>query len=202
MIDRQGIRKIPVKIRAIQEMKCPVNKEEVRSFLGLVNYYGRFIRNLSSIAFPLNRLLHKDVPFNFDAKCKASNPRRTTLAVDVSPTGVGAVLRHEFSDGIERPIQFASQTLNETQRRYSQVDKEAYAVIFGVKKFFQYMYGREFILITDNKTISQIFAPDKGLPVLSATRMQHYALFLESFDYKIRLRRSKDNGNVGKQYAR
>ncbi|XP_061392860.1 uncharacterized protein LOC133328309 [Musca vetustissima] len=167
-----------------------------------------------ALVYPLNRLLHKEVPFNFDAKCKWAfeevkrqvgsevvlthyDPRKKlTLAVDASPTGVGAVLSHEFGDGTERPIQFASQTLNATQRRYSQVDKEAYAVIFGVKKFFQYVYGREFTLITDNKAISQIFAPDKGLPVLSATRMQHYAVFLESFDYKIRLRKSKENGNA------
>ncbi|XP_058980999.1 uncharacterized protein K02A2.6-like [Musca domestica] len=214
VIDRQGIRKIPAKIKAIQEMRYPATKDEVRSFLGLVNYYGRFIKNLSSIVYPLNRLLHKEVPFNFDAKCKWAfeevkrqvgsevvlthyDPRKKlTLAVDASPTGVGAVLSHEFGDGTERPIQFASQTLNATQRRYSQVDKEAYAVIFGVKKFFQYVYGREFTLITDNKAISQIFAPDKGLPVLSATRMQHYAVFLESFDYKIRLRKSKENGNA------
>lgn len=54
--------------------------------------------------------------------------------------------------------------------RYNQVDKEAYALIFWVKKFYQYVYGRKFALITDNKAISQIFATDKNLSILSATR--------------------------------
>lgn len=214
IIDRTGIRKMESKMEAIRNMKKPSSKEEVRSFLGLVNYYGRFIRNLSSIVYPLNRLLHKDVRFNFDAKCEAAfhqikeqinsdtvlthyDPKLpVTLAVDASPTGVGAVLSHEFNNGVERPIQFASRTLNETQQRYSQVDREAFAIIFGVQKFYQYVYGRKFTLITDNKAISQIFSPNKGLPVLSATRMQHYAVYLESFDYEIRFRNSKENCNA------
>lgn len=70
--------------------------------------------------------------------------------MDASPTRVGAALSHE----------------------YSQVDKDAYDVIFGVKKFYQYVYGREFTIIKDNKAISQIFAPDKGLPILSSNRMR------------------------------
>lgn len=213
-IDKNGIHRMQDKIDAIQNMKMPANKDDVRAFLGLVNYYGRFVKNLSSITYPLNKLLQKDVEFVFDQKCKEAflevkqqmqtnivltyyNPKlQVVLAVDASPIGVGAVLSHMFDDGTERPLQFASQTLNKVQQRYSQIDKEAYAVIFGVKKFYQYLYGKKFILVTDNKAIAQIFSPTKGLPTLSATRMQHYAIYLEHFDYEVQFRRSKENLNA------
>nr|XP_029724092.1 uncharacterized protein K02A2.6-like [Aedes albopictus] len=74
--------------------------------------------------------------------------------------------------------------------------KEAYAIIFGVKRFFQYLYGRKFMLITDNQAISKIFGEHKGLPVMSALRMQHYATYLQSFDYEIRFRKSADHANA------
>ncbi|XP_058827472.1 uncharacterized protein K02A2.6-like [Topomyia yanbarensis] len=118
------------------------------------------------------------------------------LATDASPYGVGAVLSHIFPDGTERPLQYASQTLNRTQQRYSQVDKEAYAIIFGIRKFHQYLYGRKFTLETDNKPVSQILSETKGQPTLSAMRMQHYAAFLQSFEYRIRFRRSSNHSNA------
>ncbi|KAM8707498.1 hypothetical protein ACLKA7_005042 [Drosophila subpalustris] len=214
LVDKEGIRRLQKKVNAIQNMKTPNNKEEVRAFLGLINYYGRFVKNLSSITFPLNQLMQDNVEFDFNQSCEQAfvevkkqmqtNTVLTfydpnvpiVLAVDASPIGVGAVLSHEYGDGTEKPIQFASQTLSKVQQRYSQIDKEAYAVIFGVRKFYQYIYGRKFTLVTDNKAIAQIFAPNKGLPTLSATRMQHYAIFLEHFDFGIRCKQSKENANA------
>lgn len=118
------------------------------------------------------------------------------LASYASPYAVGAVLSHDYPDDSERPNQFASQTLNSTQQKYTQVDKEDYSLIFVVKKNFQYLYGRKFRLLTDNQTITKIFGEHRGLPVMSALRMQHYATFLQSFDYKIRFRRSADHANA------
>lgn len=214
IVDQHGIHKMKQKVDAIQNMPRPENREQVRAFLGLVNYYGRFMKNLSTKVYPINNLLKDKTPFVWTDACERAflwvksemQSERVlvhydaklplVLATDASPYGVGAVLSHIYPDGSERPIQYASQTLNATQQKYSQVDKEAYAIIFGVRKFHQYLFGRKFILVTDNKPVVQIFSPDKGLPTLCALRMQHYAVFLESFDFQIRFRASKDHGNA------
>ncbi|XP_055714804.1 uncharacterized protein LOC129808923 [Phlebotomus papatasi] len=118
------------------------------------------------------------------------------LAVDASPVGVGACLGHRYEDGSEKPLFYASQTLTETQRRYTQIDKEAYAIIFGIKKFYSYLYGRHFILITDNKPLSQIMNPEKGIPQYTALRMQHYSAFLKGFDFTLEHRKTQSHGNA------
>ncbi|XP_062708968.1 uncharacterized protein K02A2.6-like [Aedes albopictus] len=214
IVDRQGIHKMPQKVDAIQRMPRPENRDQVRAFMGLVNYYGRFINDLSTKLYPLNSLLKEKMPFAWNESCEKAfkwikaemqsdrvlahydSSVPLVLATDASPYGVGAVLSHIYPDGTERPIQYASQTLNTTQQNYTQIDKEAYAIIFGVRKFYQYLFGRKFTLVTDNKPVVQIFSPNKGLPTMSALRMQHYAVFLESFDFDIRYRTSKDHGNA------
>ncbi|XP_062713761.1 uncharacterized protein K02A2.6-like [Aedes albopictus] len=214
MVDKAGIHKLRDKVDAIQNMPVPKNKEQVRSFVGLITYYGRFFPNLSTILYTLNNLLKDDVPFVWSKECEKSflyvkkemqsdrflvhyDPSLpVVLATDASPYGIGAVLSHQYPDGTERPLQYASQTLTRTQQKYSQIDKEAYSIIFGVRKFHQYLYGRRFTLVTDNKPISQIFSESKGLPTMSAMRMQHYAAFLQAFDYRIRHRRSSDHFNA------
>jgi hypothetical protein len=214
IIDRNGISKIKEKVEAIQRMPPPKNREQVRSFLGLVNYYGRFIENMSDLIYPITNLLKLCKDWAWSKECQESFDKikqalmsdkilvhydpslPLVLATDASNYAVGAVLSHIMPDGTERPIRYASQTLNETQQKYSMVDKEAYAIIFGVKKFYQYVYNRQFILHCDSKPVTQIFAQSKGLPVLSATRMQHYAIYLQAFDYDIRYRKSEENSNA------
>lgn len=135
------------------------NVSEVRAFVGMINYYSKFIRNLSSILHPLNMLLHKNTRFAWTEKQEKAfqkakeafmsnqmlahfDPKLPiVLATDASSYGVGAVLSHIYPDGTEKVIQFASQTLSETQQKYAQIDKEAYSIIFGIKKFYQYLYA-------------------------------------------------------------
>lgn len=214
LIDRDGIHKVRKKIDAVQDMPVPENKDQVRSFVGLVNYYGRFFPQLSTTIYPLNCLLRNDVPFRWTKECDEafkkvkdemqsdrflvhySTELPLVLATDASPYGVGAVLSHIMPDGTERPIMYASKTLNETQRRYKQIDREAYAIIFGTQKFYQYLYGRKFWLVTDNEPVKQIFSETKGLPAMSALRMQHYAAYLASFRYEIKFRPTREHYNA------
>ena len=95
-----------------------------------------------------------------------------TLAADSSAYGVGAVISHVFSDNSEHPIAFASRTLTASERNYSQLEKEALALIFGVQKFHRYLYGRKFNFITDHKPLTTILGPKKGIPSLAAARLQ------------------------------
>ncbi|KAL0881999.1 hypothetical protein ABMA27_001748 [Loxostege sticticalis] len=213
-IDKHGLHKCQEKVNAIANTERPTNINELRTFLGMANFYNKFIPNLASITSPLNELLKSGVNFNWTMKCEKSfqkikseilsdsvlahfDPQKPlVIATDASPTGLGAVLSHRLQDGSERPIAFASRTLSKSEKNYSQIDKEATAIYWGLKKFFHYCYGRKFILVTDHKPLTAIFHPHKTLPTMSTMRLFHYAHFLSGFDYTIEYRSSENNSNA------
>ncbi len=90
------------------------------------------------------------------------------------PLGVGAIISHVFPDGSERPVVLTSRTLTKSERNYVQVEKEALSLIFLVKHFHSYLYGRLFVLVTDHKPLTTILSPRKGIPSLAATRLQRW----------------------------
>jgi len=94
--------------------------------------------------------------------------RKLILACDASPYGVGAMISYVMDDGQERPIAFASRTLTKSERNYSQIEKEALAIVFGVKKFHKYLYGRTFHLYTDHKSLVTILGPKNSSTNLSS----------------------------------
>ncbi|GBO24037.1 Transposon Tf2-8 polyprotein [Araneus ventricosus] len=213
-MDANGLHKTDEKISAVVKAPVPKNVQEVKSFLGLVNFYGKFCKNLATIANPLNNLTKKDVKFKWSKDCQVAfeqikkeicSPKvlvhydpelPLTLASDASPVGVGCVLAHIYPDGSERPIAFTSKTLSKTEQKYSQIDKEALAIVWAVKKFHLYLKGRRFTLVTDHKPLVAIFGSKRGLPVLTATRLLHYALILQSFQFDIVFRKTADHGNA------
>ena len=148
------------KVAAISEAPSPKNLAELRSYSGLLNYYGHFIANLSTLLQPLHELLRKGGKWEWTKECEEAfqrskyelmagrvlvpydEKRELILACDASPYGVGAVISHVMDDGQERPIAFASRTLTKSERNYSQIEKEALAIVFGVRKFHKYLYGR------------------------------------------------------------
>ncbi|CAH4038754.1 unnamed protein product [Pieris brassicae] len=145
----------------------------------MANFYNKFIPNLASITNTLNNLLKKESSFQWTTQCEEAftkirkeilservlthfDPTKSlVLATDASPLGLGAVLSHRLTDGSERPVAFASRTLSDSEKRYSQIDKEATAIHWGLNKFFYY------IIITDHKPLTSIFHPNKTLPAMS-----------------------------------
>ena len=214
IIDAEGVHTAPAKLEAIQKAPEPKNVSELRSFLGLLNYYAKFIPNLASLLHPLHSLLQHKKTWKWTKECKEVfrkakeqlssapvlahyNPQLPLqLAGDASSYGVGAVLSHKYPDGSERPIAYASRTLLPSERNYAQIEKEALALIFGIQKFHQYIYGRKFTLITDHQPLLAILGPKRGIPSIAAARMQRWALVLSAYQYDIVYRSTRDHANA------
>ena len=122
--------------------------------------------------------------------------RKLILACDASPYGVGAMISHVMDDGEERPITFASRTLTKNERNYSQIEKEALGIVFGVQKFDKYMHGRTFHLLTDHKPLLTILGPKTAVPTLAAARIQHWAVILQAYNYQVEYRSSAEHANA------
>ena len=198
-IDQEGIHALPHKVSAIVNAPAPTNVQELRSFLGLINYYSKFIRNLASLLHPLNQLLQVNKKWEWTDKCATAfkqakqqlisakvlthyNPELPPrMAADASAYGIGAVISHVLPDRSKKPISFASRTLTPSKKNYSQLEKEALSLTVGVKEFHQYLYGCTFTLITDHKPLTAIFGPKKGIPTLAAARLQRWALLLSAY---------------------
>ena len=140
VISANGISPTEEKIEVIKQAPCPENSTQLRAFLGMVNYHGKFIRNLSTILQPLNQLLQKNQEFKWSSQCEqAFNKAKDSLSSsnvlvhydpslpvilenDASQYGIGAVILHRFPNGDERPIAYASRSLNSSERNYSQIE--------------------------------------------------------------------------------
>nr|XP_034837060.1 uncharacterized protein K02A2.6-like [Maniola hyperantus] len=210
-IDKEGLHPDPEKLEAINAIPIPKDVTQIKSFLGLINYYGKFIPNLSTMLYPLHALLKK-CRWNWDSRCASAfnaaknallgkrvlahyeEGRPLVLSVDSSAYGIGAVLAHRYSDGQERPVSCVSRTLNEAERKYSQLDKEALAIYFGIIKHHQFLLGRHFTLKTDHKPLTFIFGNKNGIPQTAASRLQRWAVRLAGYDFSIEFVRSEHNG--------
>ncbi|XP_049886596.1 uncharacterized protein K02A2.6-like isoform X1 [Pectinophora gossypiella] len=203
IVDKKGIQVNQEKIKPIINMLPPQNATELKSFLGMVNFYGKFVKNLSSYLTPLYELLKKGQHYYWgklqnEAFQKIKKvlcgvevlvhydiSRPTVVTCDASAYGLGAVLAQRASDGAERVVSYASRALTAAEKNYSQIHKEALAIIFAIEKFHQYLYGRKFILRTDHKPLVSIFGPNTGIPTTAASRLQRWAIKLSAYDFKI-----------------
>ena len=154
-ITASGLQPSRKKTKAITNAPAPQKISQLRSFPGTINYYGKFLKNLSCQLAPLYNLLKKQSDWKWGVvEAKAFDLVKKQLAeAPVFPYGVGAVLCHVLADGTEKPIAYGSHTLNAVERKYSQLDKEAMALVFGVKSFHQYLYVRQFAIVSDHKPL-------------------------------------------------
>ena len=182
VLSADGIRPSRKNVKAIEAAPAPETVTQLKSFLGMVTYYLKFLPNLSSTLAPLYSLLQDGTPWKWGpkqaeaftaVKKQLTSPivlsnfdpeKDLVLLVDASPYGLGAVLAHRQSDGTDKPIAYTSRSLAPAEKRYSQLDKEALAIVFGVKKFHNYVYGRMFTLVSDHKPLQHILGETKPVP--------------------------------------
>ena len=213
-IDAEGFHPVDAKVKAIKEAPTPTNASELKSFLGMLNFYGKFMPDLSSTLEPLHELLRKDISWKWgteqqEAFDKAKNrlqssdllvhydpEKELVVSCDASPYGIGAVLAHVMKDGSEKPVAYASRTLSTAERNYGHLDKEALAVVFAVKKFHQFLFGRHFKIYTDHKPLLGLLNPERATPLMASSRMQRWALTLLAYEYELIYRPGEQNGNA------
>lgn len=199
-----GIMPNPELVKAVQEHPQPRNEKETRSFLGLCNYYRKFVKGFAEIARPLTALTKKDVEFKFNDECvKAFWTLRKKLSseivlaypdftkefhvcVDANQYALGGVLEQEG-----RPIAYGSRALNAAERRYSTIDRELFAIVWATRLWRHYLLGRHFKVYSDHKPLRGI------IRVKDATaRILRFHQRLSEYNYEIIYRAGKQNTNA------
>lgn len=201
-ISKNGITPDKNKIKAITSMVAPMDKKSLERFLGLVNYVGKFVPNLSEHTASLRSLLKSDVEFKWmpehDQSFKklksmlVSEPilqffdvqKPIVLTVDSSSHSLGAALLQN-----ELPVAYASKALTTTQQSYSQIEKELLAVLFACDKFHQYVYGRHITIETDHKPLISIVKKNLSQ---APPRLQRMLLSLQKYNFTLIYKKGKD----------
>ena len=212
IVSKEGISPNPKKVEAILESRRPASVTEVKSFLGVVNFYRKFIKNCSTVEEPLILLTRgnkkKGCYFWSEEQEAAFTRLKGMLAkapvlrfpdwanlfwieCDASSVGIGAVISQlEIGDGemIRRPISFASRALNRAERNYSVTDREGLALVWAVKTFKPYVFGMPFKVITNHSAL-KVLLDKKNLE----GRMMQWAEFLMGYDCEIIFQPGKEN---------
>ena len=162
-----------------------------------MNYYVRFLQSLTEVCHSLNNLMKKDVAWKWSKACEEAFQKLKelltsakvlchydvkmplTLACNASSHGIEAVISHVL-----------------TEKNYAQIEKEALAIVFGIKRFHKFLFGRQFCLITDHKPLVTIFGQKSGIPPIAAARLQRWASILSSYRYTIQYKRTQEHGNA------
>jgi hypothetical protein len=196
------------KTKALKEASVPNNVSELHSFLGLSVYASRWIKDLAIVAEPLWSLIKNDVRWHWDEVHQRSFDTirstlvdkvgffdtnwNTILTVDASPVGLGAVLRQHNPENISESKVgiYTSRLLNQFERKYSQIEKEALAIVWACERLQMYLLGKRFTIESDNKAVSLIFNNPLAKP---PAVIQRWALRLSHFDFEVRHRAGKGN---------
>ncbi|XP_037521382.1 uncharacterized protein K02A2.6-like [Rhipicephalus sanguineus] len=213
-IDETGVHTNEEKVRAITNAPAPNCKQALQSFLGMLAFYDRFLKNRATIASCLYQLLQKDATWRWETKHQEAFDKlkrlllsQTVLAhydeqkellvsCDASPYGIGAVLSQRDDQNREAPIAFASRTLGTAERNYAQLDREGLAVVFAAHKFHKYIAGRKVTFVTDHQPLLGILGPGKPTAQVLSPRMTRWCIKLAAYDYNIVYRHGKNHQNA------
>ena len=208
-VDATGIRPLEDKVQTIRNFPQPTSQRKLREFVGLVNFYRRFIPHGATLLQPLNLLLSKSTPKTLiwsEAATSAFNAIKDALAdttllvhpeaeaptcimTDASETAVGAVLQ-QFIAGRWQPLAYFSKGLKPAETRYSAFDRELLAIYLSVKHFRYFVKGRQFAVLTDHKPLTYALSskPDRYSP-----RQSRHLDFISQFTSDIRHVRGTGN---------
>ena len=205
IISERGIEVDKAKVELISKFPSPINVKTVRQFLGHVGFYRRFIRDFSKIAKPLYKLLEKDAKFEWDAECQQKFEELEaylTIApivrapnwhlpfevmCDASDLAVGAVLRQRV-EGKPYVVYYASKTLNEAQKNYTNTEKELLAVVYALDKFRSYLIELDIVIFTNHSTLKYLLTKQN-----SKARLIRWVLLLKEFNIQIRDKKGVEN---------
>ena len=204
-ISKDGISPQEDKVSAIRDMAPPEDVKGVQRFLGMSGYYRQTIPNYADVAEPLTRLTRKNELFRWGEeqneafeKLKAELTSDRVMAfpdphlpyklyTDASAYAVGAILAQDI-DGIERPIHYVSKALTTGQKKWSAIEREAYAVIYSITKLRPYLQGAKFTVYTDHKPLKSLF-----LCELKNSRVQRWAMVISEMGCTIEHRKGINN---------
>ena len=199
MISPTGLAPIQDHIQAILDYPIPTTVKQVHRFLGMINFYRRFIPNCSVISKPLSQVL-KGKKLVWTSECQESFEKLRNCLVtppilsypdfssdlplelytDASACGAGACLT-QVQDGIRKVIAYVSTTFNQAELKYSVLDKELAALRWAIKRFKPFLYGRFFVVYSDHKPLSYL----QGMKLLDA-RLARTLEELGEYDFEIR----------------
>ena len=164
-----------------------------------MQYVGRYIPDLATLAAPLRELTRKSVTFNCSKKQEDSfiaikalmsssetlayfdREAETSVVADASPVGLGAVLI-QSKEGVDRIVAYGHRNLSEVEQRYSQTEREALSLVWACEHFNIYLLGTHFKLVTDHKPLTHIF---KNSNSKSTPRLERWSLRLEPYNFEI-----------------
>ena len=208
VVTPEGIFPDPGKVEVVKNFPKPASLKELKSFLGLANYYRRFIKGFSEIASPLNALTKKGVKFCWSESCAVAFDRlkralisapvlafpnfdeQFLLYVDASSTGIGFALA-QIQSGKEVVIAYNVRGLNQAERNYTTTEREALALVECIKKFQPYLHDRKFVVFTDHSSLRWL------MNVKYANgRLARWALLLQQYNFEIIHRPGCQNGNA------
>lgn len=198
----EGMKIDPDRVKAILNIKSPINKKELQIFLGMINYLRQFVPNLANIASPLQLLLKKNVDwlwtivhetaFNNIKKNISESPvlqnfnpdLPIVIQCDASKDGLGCCL---LQNG--KPVSFASRSLTTSEQNFSQIEKELLSVVWSTRKFHYYIYGQKCTVLNDHKPLESLLK--KPVHEVPSPRLQRLKLKLLKYDLKFKYLKGK-----------